>query len=309
MQRILRIGTCFYQMPMIKKIEAKTILSRLKFAPDKYFGITYSMNLYRGCYHGCIYCDSRSKCYQMEDLSTIIIKTNALSLLENELSKKRKRGTIGSGSMNDAYMPIEKETELMRQAIKIINRYKFPLHIITKSDMVIRDIDILKITSKTYAAISFTITTINDNLSKIIEPNAPSTTKRLSAIESLSKNNIYTGITLMPVLPYLTDKIDNIKEIVKRGKDCGAQYILPSFGLTQREGQREYFYSKLNQYFPGLKEKYEREFGSLYNCFPKNYQKLYEVFFEECERLSMKTRMTFFAEAEKPYVKQLKLFD
>src|SRR5204862_216106 len=156
----------------------KTILSSIKPGADTWFGLRYNMNLYRGCQHGCIYCDSRSDCYKLGDLSDIRIKENALQLLEKELKGKRERGTIGFGSMNDPYMPIEKETELTHNALKIVNRYRFPVHIITKSNLVTRDIDLLKETGKVYAAISITITTVDDKLSKIIEPGAPTSSQR-----------------------------------------------------------------------------------------------------------------------------------
>ncbi|HEY4788958.1 MAG TPA: radical SAM protein, partial [Bacteroidales bacterium] len=197
---------------MARFIEAKTILAHVKQGPDNIFGLKYNMNLYRGCQHGCIYCDSRSKCYQLGELSDIRIKENALLLLEKELKSKRERGTIGFGSMNDSYMPIEKTEELTRKTLQLALRYRFPIHIITKSNLVVRDIDILKEISKIYAAISFTITTADDRLSKLIEPNAPVSSLRFDAIRTLSEAGIYTGITLMPVLPFITDEQDNLPD-------------------------------------------------------------------------------------------------
>ncbi|HBN05534.1 MAG TPA: radical SAM protein, partial [Bacteroidales bacterium] len=171
----------------IKYIQAKSILSKLSHT-DLWFGISYNMNLYRGCQHGCIYCDTRSECYGINDISQIRIKENAIELLQKELSSKRmQKATIGTGSMNDPYMPIEKEIRLTRKALELINKYKYPVHIITKSNLVERDVDLLEEISKTYSAVSFTITTFDDKLSNIIEPFAPSTSLRFKAIETLAK--------------------------------------------------------------------------------------------------------------------------
>lgn len=279
---------------MSRFIKAKTILSSVKQSPENIFGLKYNMNLYRGCQHSCIYCDSRSNCYQLGELSDIRIKGNALELLEKELKSKRIKSVIGFGSMNDPYMPVEKETELTRNALKLILKYKYPVHIITKSDLVLRDIDILKEISKIYVAISFTITTTDDNLSKIIEPNAPLSSLRFEAINQLSAAGIYTGIMLMPVLPFITDKKDNIESIVKKGKQNGASYILAFMGMTLREGQREYFYKQLDIHFPGLKEKYIHAYGNLYGCSTPNHNELYDVFYSACDKFSMKTNMDFY---------------
>ncbi|WP_315120637.1 radical SAM protein [uncultured Clostridium sp.] len=279
---------------MIKNIEAKTILSTIKNGPDKYFGLSYNMNLYRGCQHGCIYCDSRSNCYGIENFSDILIKKNAIKLLQKELKSKKNIGTIGTGSMNDPYMPIEKELCITRKALEVINLYKFPIHIITKGDLIARDSDIIKEINKVYAAASITITTANDSLASIIEPNAPSPSKRFKAIEKLSKDGIYTGIMLAPVLPYITDNYDNIEEIVKRGKDAGAKYIIAWFGMTIREGQREYYFQHLNRNFPGLKERYVNNYKNSYFCPAPNYEGLYSKFKELCYKENIMTKMNFY---------------
>ena len=247
---------------MTRTITAKTILSSVKPGIDSWFGLRYNMNLYRGCQHGCIYCDSRSNCYQLGDLSDIRIKENALLLLEKELKSKRERGTIGFGSMNDPYMPVEKSEELTRRALQLVRRYRFPVHIITKSNLVVRDIDLLKEIGRIYAAISLTITTTDDNLSKLIEPNSPISSQRFEALRQLSEAGIYAGITLMPVLPFITDEQENLLDIVYKAKENGAKYILASVGMTLREGQREYYYEQLDKHFPGLKEKYSQTYGN-----------------------------------------------
>jgi DNA repair photolyase len=290
---------------MISTIKAKTILSTFKMDENNIFGIRYNMNLYRGCQHQCIYCDSRSKCYQIENLADILIKENAIELLEKELRSKRTKGAIGLGSMNDAYMPIEKEKRLTRSALELILKYRFGVHIITKSNLVLRDIDLLKEISKVYTAVSFTITAAEDDLSKKIEPGAPSSSKRFEAIKELSNNGIYTGITMMPILPYITDYEENIEKIVKEAKKAGAKYIIGFMGTSQREGQREYFYNKLDQLFPGTKEKYISRFGNNYSCPSPDSAKLYKLFYDLCSRESIDTKMKFFIE-QKP--EQSRLF-
>lgn len=281
---------------MIKSIKAKTLLSTNKEGIDGYFGIRYSMNLYRGCQYQCIYCDSRSTCYGIENFSYILIKENALELLEKELRSKRRKGTIGTGSMNDPYMPIETKMKLMRGALKLIRKHYFGLHVITKSDMIVRDIDILKEIGKIYAAVSLTITAADDKLAKQIEPNAPPSSKRFKAIKKLSDEGIYTGIVLTPVLPFITDSKENIEEIILKGKEAGAKYILCWAGMTMRDGQREYFYNELEKRFPGLKEKYAGLYGSKYSCPAPRHNELYETYLSVCSREGIMTRMEFFKE-------------
>ena len=275
-------------------IETKSILSKLKY-PDTYFGITYNMNLYRGCQHACVYCDTRSACYQIHDIANVRIKKNALDLLLKELASKRhNKATIGTGSMNDPYMPVERELEMARGALKIIQQEKFPIHIITKSDLVTRDIDILQEIAKEYAAVSLTITCAEDTLAQKLEPNAAKTSDRFKAIEQLANNGIYTGITLMPVLPFINDNTENIRTIIQRAKDSGAAYIIPMFGVTLRKGSREYFYKILDQEFVGIKEKYQSRFGEQYECFSPSYRQLNEVFKELTAKFGIQDKMKFY---------------
>ena len=291
---------------MIQYIEAKSILSKLQ-REDTWFGITYNMNLYRGCQHACIYCDTRSECYGINDISKISVKQNALDLLAKELVSKRKnRATIGTGSMNDPYMPVEQELQLTCKALQIIAKEKFPVHIITKSNLVERDIDILQDISKIYAAVSFTITTADDFLSQQIEPNAPPTSERFRVMKLLEEKGIYTGVTLMPVLPFINDTKENIAAIIKQAKESGASYILPMFGLTLRKGSREYFYKALDNRFPGTKEKYQSWFGEQYECFSPDYRALTNIFDELCVKLGIEKRMQFYR--PKVYQQQSILF-
>ena len=279
---------------MVQYIETKSILSKLR-DKDTWFGIGYNMNLYRGCQHGCIYCDTRSECYGINDISVISVKKNALDLLPEELISKRKnKMTVGTGSMNDPYMPIEKELQMTRKAMQIIAHHKFPVHVITKSNAVERDTDILQDISRVYAAVSFTVTSAEDALAQKIEPNAPPTSERWKAMKSLAEKGIYTGVTLMPVLPLINDTRENITAIVTQAKDSGASYILPMFGLTLRKGSREYFYSALDRHFAGFRTQYQSRFGERYECFSPNYKALNEIFQEQCVKLGIEMRMRFY---------------
>lgn len=278
---------------MVTEINAKTILNHVK-QPDPWFGLKYNMNLYRGCQHQCIYCDSRSECYRLGDLSDIRVKVNALDLLEDVLPRKRMRGTIGFGSMNDPYMPVEKEYRLTRGALKIIQHNQFPIHILTKSDLVVQDLDLILEIHQLYAAVSFTITTADDDLASRVEPGAPSPTSRYAAMRKLADSGILTGVTMMPILPFLEDDPGNIRQIVQRAVDSGASYIIPAFGMTLRPGSREYYYQKLDHLFPGVKEKYIQTFGDSYQCSAPNWRRLDDVFREEISTGNIRSTIPVF---------------
>jgi DNA repair photolyase len=275
---------------MIKEITAKVLLSSFK-QPDDWFGLKYNMNLYRGCQHQCIYCDSRSECYQIENFKDVLVKANAIDLLRDELSRKRVKGTIGTGSMNDPYMPIEAKRQLTRRALQAIAEFRFPVHIITKSDLVLRDLELLQTISEVYAAVSLTITTADDCLGKKIEPGAPLVSERFNAIQVLAENGILTGVTLMPILPFIEDNVENIRQIVTRAHQAGASYIIPAFGMTLRDRQRDYFYHKLDGLFPGMRAEYERRFGYQYHAAANNAPELERELRSLCQELGLATRM------------------
>lgn len=289
----------------MERIQAKSILSKLKDGPDNWFGTTYNINLYRGCQHQCIYCDSRSECYQIADFTKIQIKANAIELLGFALKRLKKKGTIGTGSMNDPYMPVEEQELMTRRALQVIAKYNFPVHILTKSNLVVRDIDLLQNISKTYAAVSTTITTASDDLCRIIEPAASLTSERFAAIKQLSAAGIYCGILLMPVLPFITDSLENIEQIVRRAKEAGAKYILASMGMTLRDKQRDYYYKELDKNFPGLRQKYLLEFGNRYGVATLNYNELQQHFNTLCAKHNLPIQLTFYNQ-DKPG--QLRLF-
>ena len=243
------------------------------------------MNLYRGCCHGCIYCDSRSNCYHIDDFDIVKGKENALFILEKELSKKREKGVIGIGSMSDTYNPNEIKYEQTRGALKLILKYGFGVSIDTKSDLILRDLELLKeINSKNNVIVKFTITTPNDDLSKIIEPNVCVSSKRLQAIKVLSDNGIFVGIMINPVLPFITDSEEDMKKLVRLAHDYGAKFIHTYMGMTLRENQREYYFEQLDKYFVGLKETYKKHYGNRYNCVVSNAKKLYQIFKRECDK-------------------------
>ena len=292
-------------------IKAKTILTKVKYG-DTWYGVDYNMNLYRGCPHGCIYCDSRSNCYHIDNFDVPRGKENALLILDSELSKKHDHGVIGIGSMSDTYNPQEVKYEQTRGALKIISRYNFGVSIDTKSDLILRDIDLLKeINSKNNVIIKFTITTPKDELSRIIEPNVCVSSKRLKAIKELSDNGIFVGIMMNPILPFITDSEEDIKKLVRLAHQSGAKFIQTFMGMTLRENQRDYYYQKLDKYFPGIKEKYIKTYRESYNCPVPNYKYLYKVLTSECDKYGILYNMKDIIKAYKKEIKdneQISLF-
>ena len=224
-------------------IPTKTIISSSYNENPNWFGINYNMNIYKGCCHGCIYCDSRSSCYQIIDFDRVRIKENSIDIIRKELQSKRRKGVVGTGAMSDPYNPFEEKYELTRQALKLIDEYRFGIGIATKSDLIIRDIDILKkIQSHSPVIVKMTITTFDDELCKKIERNVCTSNKRFKAVKKLSDNNIYTGILLMPLLPFINDNEENIKNIIKKAYECGAKFVFSyGLGVTLRKNQREYY--------------------------------------------------------------------
>lgn len=296
----------------MKFIKTKTILTKVNYGKD-WYGIDYNMNLYKGCCHGCIYCDSRSNCYQIDDFDVVRGKENAMEILEQELSKKRQKGVVGIGSMSDTYNPYEKQYLQTRKALELISKYGFGVSIDTKSDLILRDVDILKeINSKNSVIIKFTITTPNDSLSKIIEPNVCESSKRLKAIQELSSNGLFVGIMMNPVLPFITDNEEDIKTLVRLAYEHGAKFIQTFMGMTLRENQRDYYYQKLDKHFSELKDKYILTYGDSYNCSVPNYKYLFKVFASECEKYGLLYKMEDIISAYKRKQnngKQISIFD
>lgn len=243
------------------------------------------MNIYRGCEHGCIYCDSRSRCYNMNHaFEDIEVKINAPELLEQALKHKRKRCMIGTGSMSDPYMPLEKELKLTRKCLEIADKYNFGFTLITKSDLVLRDLDLLKkINEKTKCVVQMTITTFDDELCRILEPNVCVTSRRIEVLNILHENNIPTIVWMTPILPYINDNEENIMNILKACKKAGVYGIMTfGIGLTLREGDREYYYEKLDIHFPGLKNRYIRRYGNCYELPVPDEERLNKLLISYC---------------------------
>ncbi len=238
------------------------------------------MNIYRGCTHGCIYCDSRSKKYNMNhDFEDSEVKGNALELLKRELIK-RPKAMIGTGAMTDPYIPLEKRLKHVRKSLEMIYRYGFGFTCITKSDLILRDLDLLeKINEKARVVVQMTLTTADDGLCSILEPNVCPTSRRVEVLKTLNEAGIATVVWLCPILPYINDTEENINSIIDYCIETDVRGIFCfEMGLTLREGNREYFYQNLDRHFPGLKEKYMKEFGNDYAVPSPNNQKLMEIF-------------------------------
>lgn len=245
------------------------------------------MNIYRGCSHGCIYCDSRSKCYQFtHPFEDIEVKQNAPELLEAALRSKRKKCMIGTGSMSDPYMHCEEKLRLTRRCFEIILQYGFGAAVITKSDRILQDLDLLdEINKRAKCVVQITLTTYDDELCKIIEPNVCNTKRRIQVLKKMQERGIPTVVWLSPILPYINDTKDNITAILNECAEAGVKGIINfGMGLTLREGDREYYYAALDKHFPGLKEKYIKKYGNSYNLVSPNANELTEAFYEICQK-------------------------
>lgn len=249
------------------------------------------MNLYRGCTHGCIYCDSRSACYQMtHPFEDIEVKSNAVELLEYELRRKRKRCMIGTGAMTDPYLHAEDTLQHTRKCLELIERYGFGISVLTKSDRILRDLDLYeRINSKTKAVVQMTLTTYDEDLCRILEPNVCTTKKRAEALNVFRDHGIPTVVWLTPILPFINDTEENLRGILDYCVEAKVYGIITwGFGMTLREGDREYFYSKLDEYFPGMKERYKRTFGNAYHVPSPNHHKLMGLLREVCKKHHIK---------------------
>lgn len=248
------------------------------------------MNLYRGCSHGCIYCDSRSRCYHMEHaFEDIEVKENAIELLEHALRRKRQKCMIGTGSMTDPYIPLELELQHVRKALSLIERYGFGFTVITKSDRVLRDLDLLrKINERTKCVVQMTLTTYDEELCRRIEPHVSTTKERFAALKTLRDAGIPTVVWLSPILPFINDTWENIAGVLELCAEAGVYGVICfGIGLTLREGNREYFYEQLDRLFPGLKEKYIRTYGNQYEIASPDNRRLMGLFHQTCEEKGM----------------------
>lgn len=244
------------------------------------------MNLFRGCSHGCIYCDSRSRCYHMEhDFEDIEVKENAVELFENALRHKRKKCMIGTGAMTDPYIPLEIELGTLRKILTLVYEYGFGFTVQTKSDRILRDLDLLqKINEKTKCVVQMTLTTCDEELCRKIEPNVCTTGKRFEVLKIMRDAGIPTIVWLSPILPFINDTEDNISGILDMCIEAGVYGVICfGMGLTLREGNREYFYRQLDRLFPGLKERYIQKYGLQYEIPSPDSSRLMRLFHEKCE--------------------------
>ncbi|MCL1837103.1 MAG: radical SAM protein [Treponema sp.] len=243
------------------------------------------MNISRGCIHGCIYCDSRSKCYRIEhDFEDVQIKSNAPALLEDALRRKRKKCMIGTGAMTDPYIPLPENLANIRACLEIIDRYGCGLAIQTKSDLILRDLDVLiSINKKAKCVVETTLTTFDEDLCKILEPKVCGTRRRFEVLKTMRDNGIQTVVWLCPFLPFINDTEENLRGLLDYCVEAKVYGILCfSIGLTLRDGNREYFYSKLDEHFPGLKTKYQKKYGFNYAITSGNNSALMKIFYEVC---------------------------
>lgn len=258
------------------KVKAKGILSSGN-----------GMNVYRGCTHGCIYCDARSACYQMKhEFEDIEVKENAPELLEAALKSKRKRCMIGTGAMCDPYLHAEKELNITRRCLELISKYEFGATVQTKSDLIMRDIDLLdEINRKTKAVVQMTLTTADEALCRIVEPNVCTTRRRFEVLCEMRERGIPTVVWFSPLLPFLNDTEENVLAIVDYARRAGCFGIISfGMGLTLREGDREYYYAALDRHFPGLKQRYIARYGNNYELPSPDNAKLMKLFRQECSR-------------------------
>lgn len=260
-------------------VDAKGILS----GNDGHWG----MNIYRGCSHGCIYCDSRSRCYQFtHPFEDIEVKQNAPELLEAALRSRRKKCMIATGSMSDPYMHCEEKLRLTRKCLEIILRYGFGATLLTKSDRVLLDMDLLEeIHRKTKCVVQMTLTTYDDDLCRIVEPNVCTTRRRIEVLEEMRHRGIPTVVWLTPILPFINDTEDNIKAILAECIRVGVKGIICfDMGLTLREGDREYYYAALDKSFPGMKKRYIQRYANAYALPSPRAKELMGLFWNTCRQ-------------------------
>ncbi|MDY0208755.1 MAG: radical SAM protein [Bacilli bacterium] len=263
----------------------------MRFQKFKSIFTNNNCNPYRGCEHDCIYCDARSKVYHIDgEFTDIIVKENAVALARSELARKRQKAMIHTGAMCDPYTISESKTLLTRNLLEVIYEFGFGVGILTKSTLILRDLDVLqKINERYKTIVCFTITNIDDEICKKIEPRSSLTSARFAALQKFHDAHITTGVWLCPTLPFINDSEENIRSIVRKCGEVGVSYIIVfEFGTTMREGSREYFYNCLDREFPGLKEKYQKKYGLQYNCLASNSQKLWEIFKQECNNFNIK---------------------
>lgn len=275
----------------MEPIQAKHLLTPVHGTMDDFYYADWNMNLYRGCSHGCIYCDSRSVCYRIDGFDTVRPKADALSLLDAELRGKRTAGVVTMGAMSDPYNPLEAQLQLTRGALELILRHGFGAAFTTKSDLCARDADLLaRISRNAPVCARLTITCADDDLCRLIEPRVAVTSQRLAALRTLADAGVYAGVWLNPVLPCLTDTEENLRAIVRQTAACGGRFVVCFFDMTLRTGNREHYFSALQRHFPGVREHYLREYGNAYEIPARDPDALCAAFAEECDKCGLHWR-------------------
>jgi DNA repair photolyase len=271
-------------------LEFKRLLTPARAPDGLYFRTDYTLNLYRGCNHGCIYCDSRSVCYHMEDFDRVRVKRDCLPALEAELRAKKQPGVVGMGAASDPYNALESRLQVTRGSILLLQRYGVGVALATKAARIARDADLLAaIGRKAYACAAFSITTADAGLAAFLEPHAPPPAARFAAMRTLAQAGVVTGVWMNPMLPFLTDNTDTIRAVLKQTAAAGGRFALCHFGVTLREGDREYFYQALERddRFAPLRAQYTQAFGLSYLCASPQAAALSAFFTAECDRLGL----------------------
>lgn len=286
---------------LIPTIRVRSILQKVRHDGDKWFGIDYNMNLYKGCSHGCIYCDSRSECYRIDNFDRVRVKFDALAILRRELRSRRVRGIVGLGAMSDTYNPYESRLRVTRDALKLVEEFGFGVAVDTKSTLITRDIDILSAIGSSGGALAkITITTADDDLARLIEPHAPAPSARFAALAELAHAGIYCGVLFTPTLPFVTDDEASVRNVVEGAAKAGARFIYHMTGVTMRDRQRDHFLAHIGEVDPLLPNRYRETFGERYFCNSPRASENRALFRALCKEYGLLWRMPDIIAAYKP---------
>lgn len=277
----------------MEPIQVKSLLTPVKAGPEEFYHADWNMNLYRGCSHGCVYCDSRSACYRIEGFDTVRPKADALALLEAEMRSKRRTGVITMGAMSDPYNPLEERLQLTRGALLLMKRYGFGAAFTTKSALCARDAELLaEVSQRAPVCARLTVTCADDGLCRMLEPRVSVTSERFAALRRLADAGVFAGVWLNPVLPFLTDTEDNLRRIVRMTAENGGRFVVCFFGMTLRTGNREYYFDALQRLFPGLRDRYTAAYGNAYELAARNADALHAAFTDECRKCGLHWRFS-----------------
>ena len=282
-------------------VRARSILQKVRHHGDEWFGIDYNMNLYRGCCHGCIYCDSRSECYRVDDFDRVRVKFDALAILRRELRSRRVRGVVGVGAMSDTYNPFERDLQVTRGALELLAEHGFGVSVDTKSALVARDVDLLRAIGGAGGAIAkLTVTTANDGLARLIEPHAPAPSERFATLAELAEAGVFCGVLFTPTLPWVTDDDATVRGVVEGAAAAGARFVYHMAGVTMRDRQRDHFLERIAAVDPALPDRYRRTFGDRYFCNSPRAAENRALFRALCKEHGLLWRMPDIVAAYKP---------